>query len=264
MHRAICMEGQMTSIRQRVVSGEQVLGAMVFEFFSPGIPQIMSNAGCEYLIYDMEHTGIGFETLKAQVAGCHGLPVAPMVRVPRGEYHFLARALDIGMQGVMIPMVDSGAEAARIAEACRYPPAGRRGAAFGFAHDGYSAGDPADKINHANATNLVIAQIETENGLAEVDAIASTDGIDVLWVGHFDLANFLGIPGEFQNPMFVDAVKQVVAAARRHGKGLGFMPADQAWAEEYKGYGFNMLAVGTDHGLLMQGVKSVLQTVQEA
>lgn len=254
----------MTTIRERVMGGDQVLGAMVFEFFSPGIPQIMANAGCEYLIYDMEHTGIGFETLKAQVAHCRGLPIAPMVRVPRGEYHFLARALDIGMQGVMIPMVGSAEEAGRIAEACRYPPIGRRGAAFGFAHDGYAVGDPAKKITDANATNLVIAQIETENGLAEVDAIASTPGIDVLWVGHFDLANFLGIPGEFQNPVFLDAVKSVVDAARRHGKGLGFMPADAAWAAEYKGYGFNMLAVGTDHGLLMQGVRSVLQTVEEA
>lgn len=251
-------------IRNRVLAGEQVLGAMVFEFFSPGLAQIMARAGCEYLIYDMEHTGVGLETMKDQVAFCRGLPVKPMVRVPRGEYHFLARALDIGMQGVMVPMVESGAEAARIAEACRYPPAGRRGAAFGFAHDDYAPGDPGEKMRAADARNLVIAQIETERGLENVDEIAATEGVDVLWVGHFDLANFLGIPGEFANPVFTDAVKAVVAAARRHGKGLGFMPADADWATEYKGYGFNMLAVGTDQGLLMKGVADVLASVQDA
>lgn len=254
----------MTSLRQRIMSGDQVLGAMIFEFFSPGVPQLLVHAGCEYALYDMEHTGVGLETMKAQVAHCRGLPITPMVRVPRGEYHFLARALDIGMQGLMIPMVESAEQATSIAEACRYPPEGRRGAAFGFAHDGYTGGDPADKIARANAETVVIAQIETERGLENVDAIAATPGIDVLWVGHFDLANFLGIPGEFQNPIFIDAVKATVDAARRHGKGLGFMPADAAWAKEYKGYGFNMLAVGTDHGLLMQGVKSVLDTVQGA
>ena len=254
----------MASIRERVMAGDQVLGAMIFEFFSPGIPQLMVQAGCEYLIYDMEHTGTGFETLKAQVAHCNGLPITPMVRVPRGEYHFLARALDIGMQGLMIPMVESAEEAEAIAQASRYPPMGRRGAAFGFAHDGYTGGDPAGKIALANHQNVVIAQIETERGLENVDAIAATPGIDVLWVGHFDLANFLGIPGQFQNPVFLDAVQAVVDAARRHGKGLGFMPADANWAAEYKGYGFNMLAVGTDHGLLMQGVSGVLQTVKEA
>ncbi|MEM6663735.1 MAG: aldolase/citrate lyase family protein [Pseudomonadota bacterium] len=253
----------MAAIRERVLAGEQVLGAMIFEFFSPGIPQLLVHAGCEYALYDMEHTGVGLETMKAQVSYCRGLPITPMVRVPRGEYQFLARALDIGMRGVMIPMVESREEAEAIAGACRYPPMGRRGAAFGFAHDDFIA-DPAATIAKANAETLVIAQIETERGLENVDEIASTTGIDVLWVGHFDLANFLGIPGEFQNPVFIDAVKATVAAARRHGKGLGFMPADAAWAAEYKGYGFNMLAVGTDHGLLMQGVKSVLASVEEA
>ncbi len=110
----------------------------------------------------------------------------------------------------------------------------------------------------------MIAQIETERGLESVDAIAATPGIDVLWLGHFDLANFLGIPGEFQNPVFLNTVQTVVAAARRHNKGLGFMPADEAWARDYKDYGFNMLAVGTDHGLLMRGVRSALQTVEGA
>jgi 2-dehydro-3-deoxyglucarate aldolase/4-hydroxy-2-oxoheptanedioate aldolase len=254
----------MATIRDRVMAGEQVLGAMVFEFFSPGIPQIMAHAGCEYLIYDMEHTGIGFETLKDQVSFCRGLPIVPMARVPRGAYHFLARALDIGLKGVMVPMVERADEARAIAEATRYPPAGRRGAAFGFAHDDYAGGDPAGKIARANAERLVIAQIETERGLANVDEIAAVDGIDVLWVGHFDLANFLGIPGQFRSPVFLDAVRAVVAAGRRHGKGLGFMPADAAWAAEYKGHGFNMLGVGTDQGLLMQGVRSVLQSVEDA
>jgi len=254
----------LAAIRDRVMAGEQVLGAMVFEFFSPGIAQIMARAGCEYVIYDMEDTGIGFETLKEQVSFCRGLPVVPMARVPRGEYHFLARALDIGLKGVMVPMVESADQARTIAEATRYPPAGRRGAAFGFAHDDYTVGDPAGKIARANAERLVIAQIETERGLANVEEIAAVDGIDVLWVGHFDLANFLGIPGEFRNPVFLDAVRAVVAAGRRHGKGLGFMPADADWAAEYKGYGFNMLAVRTDQGPLMQGVRAVLQSVEDA
>ena len=254
----------MASLRQRVMGGDQVLGAMIFEFFSPGMPQVLVHAGCEYVLYDMEHTGIGLETLKAQVSYCRGLPIQPMARVPTGDYHFLARALDIGLTGLMIPMVESAEQAAAIARACRYPPVGRRGAAFGFAHDDYTGGEPAEKIALANSETLVIAQIETERGLENVDAIAATPGIDVLWVGHFDLANFLGIPGEFQNPVFIDAVKTTVEAARRHGKGLGFMPADTAWAAEYKDYGFNMLAVGTDQALMTQAVKSILDGVREA
>ena len=251
------------SLRQRVVGGEPVLGAMVFEFFSPGMAQLLVHAGAEYVIYDMEHTGTSFETIKAQVAHCRGLPSVPMVRGPRGEYHFRARALDIGCQGVMVPMVNSAEEARAIAEATHYPPRGRRGAAFGFAHDDYAAGDPLAKIKAADARNVVIAQIETERGLEAVEEIAAVDGIDVLWVGHFDLTNFLGIPGQFDNPLYTDALKRVVAAGRKHKKGLGFMAADASWAKQYKKLGFNMLATGPDHTLLMAGVKAVLQSVAD-
>lgn len=253
--------GRMT-LRQRVMAGEQVLGSMVFEFFSPGIAQVMKLAGVEYIIYDMEHTGLGYETLKAQVAHCRGLGVVPMARVPRSDYAFLARALDVGARGVMIPMVESAAQAQAIADATRYPPVGRRGAAFGFAHDDYEGGSPLDKINAANEEILVIAQIETERGLDAVEEIAAVDGIDVLWVGHFDLTNFLGIPGQFDHPKYLDALERVVKAGRKAGKGLGFMPADQTWAADYAKRGFNMLAVGTDHGLLMAGVKAILDDVR--
>ena len=254
----------MRTIRDRVKSGDQVMGAMIFEFFSPGLPQILSNAGCEYVICDMEHTGIGLETLKDQVSFCRGLPIQPMARVPRGEYHFLARALDIGLRGVMVPMVESAAQAHAIVDACRYPPVGRRGAAFGFAHDDYLGGDPAQKMQAANDEIVVIAQIETERGLENVNEIAGVDGIDVLWVGHFDLTNFLGMPGQFQDARYLDAVRTTVQAARAHGKGLGFMPADLDWAREYKAYGFNMLAVGPDQALLGGAVKNLLTAVRDA
>jgi 2-keto-3-deoxy-L-rhamnonate aldolase RhmA len=181
-----------------------------------------------------------------------------MVRVPRGEYHFLARALDVGAHGVMVPMVDSIDQARAIAEATHYPPKGRRGAAFGFAHDDYAAGDPAAKMRAADARNLIIAQIETERGLEAVEEIAATDGIDCLWLGHFDLTNFLGIPGEFDNPVYLRAVKRIAAAGRAQGKALGYMAADARSAKAYRALGFNMIATGTDHGILMAGVRHIL------
>ena len=92
-------------VKATLAAGGMRFGAMVFEFFAPGMPQICRNAGAEFVLYDMEHTGLGFETLKTQFALCRGLRLVPMVRVPRGEYHFIARALDVGAMGVMVPMV---------------------------------------------------------------------------------------------------------------------------------------------------------------
>ena len=246
------------SLRKRAMGGESVRGAMVFEFFTPGIAQILKLAGCEYIIYDMEHAGFSIGQLKVQCAHCRGLGIAPMVRVPRGEYQFLARALDVGAHGVMVPMVDSADAARVIAEATHYPPNGRRGAAFGFAHDDYEAGDPASKMRSADSRNLVIAQIETERGLAEVEDIAAITGIDCLWLGHFDLTNFLGVPGQFEHPDYLRAVERIVAAGRANGKALGFMAADQDWARRYRDFGFNMIASGTDQGILTAGVRDIL------
>jgi 2-keto-3-deoxy-L-rhamnonate aldolase RhmA len=250
------------SLRQRAMAGEKIVGSMVFEFFVPGIPKVLEHAGCEFAIYDMEHAGLGLETLKMLVACSRGTKVAPMVRVPRAEYHFIARALDVGAQGIMVPMVDSVEQARLIAEAGRYPGKGRRGAAFGFAHDDYAPGDPATKMRAADARNLLIAQIETERGLAAVEDIAAVEGIDCLWLGHFDLTNFMGIPGQFDHPDYIAAVKRIVAAGRKHKKALGFMAADTKWAKDYAAFGFNMIASGTDQGILAAGVRNILQAVE--
>ena len=243
-------------LRQKFHSGQRCVGAMVFEVFTPGMAQILARSGCEYAIYDMEHAGVSIETLKWQVAACRGV-ITPLARPPVGQYQYLARLLDIGMKGVMVPMVDNADEAAAIVEACRYPPAGRRGAAFGFQHDDYAPGAPADKMATANDEVLVIAQVETERGLANVDAIAATDGVDVIWIGQFDLSNFLGVPGDFESRTYKDAWAEIAAAARRHGKALGAMAANPDWAAEYAAEGIEMIAAGTDQGALIAGFSAI-------
>lgn len=246
-------------LRTRVMAGDIALGAMVFECFTPGVAQIMKTAGAEYVLFDMEHTGLGYETLKWLVSTCRGIDVVPLARVPRGDYTYIARALDVGCHGIMVPMVESAEEARSIAQAARYPLKGRRGAAFGFAHDDFAGGDLKKKMAALDARNIVIAQIETERGLAAVEEIAAIDGVDVLWVGHFDLTNFLGIPAEFDNPKYLDALERIVAACRKHGKGAGFLPVDPAQTRRYADMGFNMLAAGTDQAILAAGVRAILE-----
>jgi 2-keto-3-deoxy-L-rhamnonate aldolase RhmA len=250
------------AIKQDVLAGRPVAGAMVFEFFSPGMSAILANAGCRFVLYDMEHTGLGFETLKWLFASCRGLPIEPMVRVPRGEYTWLARALDLGARGVMIPMVESEDHAKAIVQACRYPPLGRRGAAFGFAQCDYQGGDVGEKIRAYHERTLIIAQIETERGLEQVEKIAAVDGIDVLWVGHFDLSNFMGIPAQFNDPRFDAAMRKVAEVARRHGKAAGFMATDAAWVARSRDMGFTMIAGGTDTGLLELALKNLVGQIQ--
>ncbi len=243
------------AVKKSLAAGGRAFGSMVFEFFTPGMPRIAANAGAEFALYCMEHTGAGFETLKPQFALCRALGVVPLARVPATEYHFIARALDCGALGVMVPLVDSAEQAELIVSCTRYPPDGRRGAAFGFAHDDYEGGDVVDKIRMIHGRTLVIAMIETRKGLEQVEAIAAVPGVDVLWLGHFDLTNFLGIPGQFSHPQYREAVKRIVAAAERNGKAAGYMAADEALGREYLGHGFRMIATGTDQGMLQAAMQ---------
>ena len=250
-------------VKAKVASGGRALGAMVFEFFTPGMPQICANAGAEFALFDMEHTGLGFETLKTQCALCRGLPLVAMARVPRSEYHFIARALDVGAFGVMVPMVGTADEAARIVSSARYPPEGRRGAAFGFAHDDYRGGNVAEKMAALHARTLLIAQIETVEGLGNVESIAAVPGIDVLWLGHFDLTNSMGIPGAFDHPDYVAAVARIVRACDGAGKAAGFLATDQQSARDAVSRGFRMLAYGVDTLMLQDALRTGLSVLRE-
>lgn len=250
-------------VKRSLAAGGRAFGAMVFEFFSAGLPQLCRNAGAEFVLYDMEHTGLGFETLKIQCALCRGLDLVPMARVPRGEYHFIARALDVGALGVMVPMVGTAEEARHIAACTRYPPDGRRGAAFGFPHDDYEGGDVGAKIAALHERTLTIVQIETDEGLRNVEAIAAVPGVDALWIGQFDLTNFLGIPGKFDHPKYLEGIERVLAACRTNGKAPAFLAMDETWAREYAARGFRLLGYGVDTLLYQEALRRGLAILRE-
>jgi 2-dehydro-3-deoxyglucarate aldolase/4-hydroxy-2-oxoheptanedioate aldolase len=234
----------------------------MFEFATTGIPRLAAEAGADFAVFDMEHSGWTIETIRMLLASCGGTSLSPLVRVPATEYHFIARALDMGAAGIMVPMVESAEQARRIIEFAKYPPVGRRGAAFGIAHDGYTGGDTLAKIAAANRETLLIAQVETAAGVKNVEEIAAMDGIDVLWIGHFDLSNSLGIPVQFTHPLFQDAVAKVLAACQRHGKTAGFMCADAADGKALLAKGFRMLAYSGDLWLYQQALRAGLAALR--
>jgi 2-dehydro-3-deoxyglucarate aldolase/4-hydroxy-2-oxoheptanedioate aldolase len=248
-------------VKRTIQTGGVSIGTFVFEFSTTGIGRIAAEAGAEFVVFDMEHTGWSIETIRMLIATTRPTSLIPLVRIPATEYHFVARVLDVGAMGIMAPMVESVAQAQTLAAAAKYPPQGRRGAAFGVAHDDYAGGDIVEKMRSANSETLVIAQIETAAGLRQVNEIAAVDGIDVLWIGHFDLTNSLGIPGQFDHPRYHEAVAQVLGACRTHRKALAMMAADVAIGKKLLDQGFRMIAYGGDLWIyqtaLREGVASL-------
>src|SRR5262249_48086183 len=136
-----------------------------------------------------------------------------------------------------------------------YPPRGRRGCAFAIAHDDFKGGDPAAKVRHFNDNLLMIAQIETAEGLANVEEIAAVAGIDGLWIGQYDLTNSLGIPGRFDHPLFIDATRKVLDACAAHGKAatLAVMDPDELAAGPSRG--FRLLVYAADLWIYQQALR---------
>jgi 2-dehydro-3-deoxyglucarate aldolase/4-hydroxy-2-oxoheptanedioate aldolase len=248
---------------KRTLAGAGVaLGTMVFEFDSTGIARAAAAAGAEFVIFDMEHSGWSTDTIRTLVATARGAELVPMVRVPATQYHLIARPLDVGAMGIMVPNVETEEQARTIVNAARYPPVGARGAGFGLAHDDYRAGDAVAEMRRANAEVLLIAQIESVRGVENVEQIAALEGIDVLWVGHFDLTNSMGIPTQFTHPEYLRAVERVIAACARHGKAAGFMVSDVETAKRALVQGFRILAYWGDVWIYQEGLRRGLDGIR--
>lgn len=232
-------------VKQKLAAGEIVVGTMVFEFSTTGIGRLAAGAGAEFVIYDMEHTGWGSDTTRTLLASTPD-SISPIVRVPANLPYLVGQQLDLGAAGVMVPMVETAEAAQTLAASTHYPPDGRRGAAFGIAHDGYVGGNIPAKVAQANENVLTIAQIETSSGVENVESIAAVEGVDVLFLGHFDLTNFLGIPGEFDDERFTDSVDRIVAAANEQGKTLACLALSVDDAKKWIERGFKMITFGGD------------------
>ena len=246
-------------LKNKVRALDKIRGAMIFEFFSPGIPKILKNAGCEFIIFDMEHGGLSLEQFKTLAIICNANNISPLIRIPEVSYNYVARALDLGASGIMAPMINTPDEALKIVQSSKYPPQGKRGAGFGFAHDNYLNQDPLSYIEKANNLLINIIQIETKTSLENVEDIASIDGVDCLWVGHFDLTNFLGIPGDFTSKIYLDAINKILVAAKANNKSLGIMVKSRQELEGYSKLGFNMIAVGTEMSILSESISQIIR-----
>ncbi len=234
------------------------LGHFIVEFATPGIGHILKAAGCDFALFDLEHSGFGFETVKSAMRYFEAAQLPVIVRVPSKEYHHIARACDMGAEGIMIPMVGTAAEARAVVDCMKYYPEGKRGVALGVAHDNYRQGQVAEKLAAANERTTLFCQIETAEGAENADKIAVVDGVDCLWVGHFDLSVSLGVPGQFDHPKFLKAIERTVAAAKKHKKALGrLVPTTDLGIALYK-QGFDFCCYSGDVWVLQNALAEAI------
>lgn len=239
------------------------LGHFVVEFATPGIGHILKAAGCDFVFFDMEHSGFSFETLKQAIRYFEAADIAVIVRVPSLENDMLARACDVGAEGLIAPMISTAAQAQAMVDSVKYYPDGKRGVGLALAHDNYRAAPVQEALKQANERTSVICLIETAEGAENAEAIAAVPGVDILWVGHFDLSVSLGIPGQFDHPKFREAMDRIIAAAKKHKKSLGrLVPNTEQGIHFYK-QGFDFCCYSGDVWVLRDALASAVRTIRE-
>jgi 2-keto-3-deoxy-L-rhamnonate aldolase RhmA len=233
-------------------AGKLAIGLGVRNARTVDIAQIAKTAGFDWLFIDCEHSAMDLDTASQISCASLAVGVSPIPRVSGFEHWHASRLLDNGAQGIVFPHVDNAQEAKRVADACRFPPTGKRSMGGGLQQTNFAAMPIADTARVVNEETLVVVMIESPQAVASCDEIAAVPGVDALLIGTNDLCFEMGIPGQFNDPKVADAYKRVIAACRKHGKfpGMGGMYTPEL-LERHVNMGVQLILSGSDFSLLL-------------
>jgi 2-keto-3-deoxy-L-rhamnonate aldolase RhmA len=247
----------MTAV-ERLKNGEKICGTLVRMTRNPAVALIAKTAKLDFLLFDMEHGPYSIETLSDIAKVSRAANVGIFARVPALDKSYISRSLDAGIEGIMVPMINTAAQAKAFVDLARYTPIGERGlGSNGGLSDfsGMGGKTTLDFMADQNFKTLTIVQIETAEAVDNVDEIAAVNGIDALLIGPNDLSISLGIPGEIMSEKLHRAIETVVRAAERHKKFFslhGGMPLLQKW----KGR-MHLLMASIDIDIITRGFSSL-------
>ncbi|SFN09910.1 2-dehydro-3-deoxyglucarate aldolase [Izhakiella capsodis] len=240
--------------RQRLLAGETLIGSWC-ALANPITTEILGLAGFDWLVLDGEHAPNDVTTFVPQLMALKGSPSAPVVRPPCNEPVIIKRLLDIGFYNFLIPFVETAEEARRAVASTRYPPAGIRGVSV--SHRSNMFGTVPDYNATVNDNITVLVQIETRKGVNNIDAIASVDGVDGIFVGPGDLSAALGYLGQPSHPGVLKVIQHLFERAKAAGKPSGILAPIEADARRYLEWGAGFVAVGSDLGVFRHGTQSL-------
>lgn len=251
---------QPNKVKARLKENKAVAGPIIGEMRTIGPVRVMALAGFDFLFLDMEHGMANWETISSLVQMSLVCDICPIVRPTNLTYADVARAMDTGAQGVIIPRVEDREQAEAAVSYVKYPPLGRRGAG-GDGRNGYERLDARTAVETSNEHSLVVLQIESTEGIANLDDIASVPGVDVLLIGPQDLSISLGIHGDFSAPTFMEAAQKVVDAGKRHSVATGMVERDARDFKRWYDMGMRFLVCNSDGNMLRQAATNDVKVI---
>ena len=243
--------------REKLEQNQLSLGVGVRMTRSVEIAPAMAAAGFDWLFLDMEHGTMSLDACAQICTAALDAGITPIARVPSGQYSIATRALDNGALGIVMPHVDTAAEAREVVEKLKYPPVGHRSMGGTGPHYGLRDASAGDAAKALNAANLTVVMLETPAAIANAAEIAAVPGVDVLLIGTNDLCAEMGIHGDFGNDRVADAYGTMIAACKRHGKFPGMAGIyNETIMPRYIGMGARFILSGQDASFMMAGAQA--------
>lgn len=248
-------------VREKMLSGGVTFGSFL-GMGSATVAELLAHAGCEWLLIEMEHNGLDMAEVEHMLMATNGTETVPLVRIPSDDQVFIQRSLDIGAMGIAVPMVRTVAEAEAIVSASRYPPEGKR--SFGPLRASHYTIDYEEYFDQANENVLIMLIIETTEAVENLEEIAKVPGIDVLFIGAFDLCLSMGL-NPFHMPLpEIDAVMEnALAVGRSCGVAVGTGADSPEELRERAAQGFTFLSYGPDYNLLVGAIQPGVEAFRQ-
>lgn len=248
------------SLKERMRSGAPAIGCWL-NLFDTLVAEIVGATGYDFVMIDLEH-GPGSVIDAARVMQALGADCVPYARVPANDPVWIKRVLDAGVRGVMVPSVDDAAAAAAAVAACHYAPRGSRGMAATIVRASNFGADWQDYVERIEQEVLVICQIESCRAVENVEAIAGTEGLDMLFIGPFDLSASLGYLGQPDHPEVRTVIERIEAAAKSAGALLGGISTPGRSSRELLAAGYDLILPDGDVALLRDGASASLRALR--
>lgn len=251
-------------MKLKMEAGETAIGMIVRIMRGVEIAAIAKSAGFDCLYIDLEHCSFSLETVSQISIAATALGITPLVRVPGLDPAAISRTLETGAQGVIVPHLETRAQAESVVEAARFPPIGQRSWLGINPHLLFRASPAAEAMQALNDATLVAGMVESVTAVENAEELASVDGMDMLLIGTNDLCNSLGVPGQLDHPSVREAYAHVAAACRKHGKhlGVGGLNSRPEIAKEMLALGARYVSAGSDAGFLMSAATATAKSFQ--
>lgn len=255
------MGAPVNKLKHALALGELQTGVWL-GLVDPYAAEVAGTAGFDWVLIDGEHAPNGTAEISKQIGALSATDSSVIVRVPKGEDWLIKQVLDAGAQTVMVPMVETGEQAAEMSRAMLYAPEGIRGVGSALGRASKWTGI-SDYLTTANDQMCLIVQVEAQRGLDNLDAILSVEGVDAVFIGPADLAADMGYLGNDQAPEVQAAIKDAVKRIRAAGKAAGIMCPDPVYAKNFIDWGVNFACVAIDVVMLANGLRNAAKLFKE-